>query len=150
MALLPVEFRKFAEFLERSEKVPSYLTPACKRTVVSRYYYYAFLELREIFFTKLSINSKKELRKEETRKVIHRLIQEILFELGFKRTCSKLAKLRSLRNFCDYELRANEEDALRKARLLLQEIEKMFPLLYKIPDSEVEKVFVKVLRRIIL
>jgi hypothetical protein len=85
---------------------------AIYRTSIGRYYYYIFLELREILFNLLPKEQKLFLA--ENSQLNHHCIvartldylSVILTDYGIKEAYESLRILRKLRNVCDYHLSA--------------------------------------------
>ena len=147
MSLTPTDFKKFAERLKKTKVyIPSNLSSARKRTIVNRYYYYLFLEIREILWSKLSPNCIEIAERKEVQRAVHKIVQDMLFHLGFPKAQSYLAQLRDARNACDYELYSNENKIYEEVEEIIDRIEIIIPVLKNIPGKNVIACFNRVLK----
>lgn len=113
------DYLRLAEILVRGER-PENLAEAIYRTAVSRAYYAAFCLTRNYAEDKLGYRRKGNHKE-------HGELREYLKKQGKVKMASRLNRLRSWRNKCDYKDRVSElhqlaHKAIREAQQVLREI----------------------------
>ncbi|MBF0565433.1 MAG: hypothetical protein HQK89_09330 [Nitrospirae bacterium] len=120
---------------------------AIYRTTVGRYYYYIFLKYREQLRNILTLDDKTELDKPSINN--HILIQSTLKYYDETGIAEKLAKLRRLRNNCDYELFAIIDDkTIYDAKVIVAFLENKLDSIK--PGKALNEAFTKALTELFL
>ena len=126
---------------------PTHLENAKRRTIINRLYYYIFLEIREVIKSKVAPVQREHL--EKPRISIHKLVIEIVKNMGFYKEARYLKEIRDIRTSFDYELNSIGEDiSLERVKEIVRLLESFLPILQKYPNAEVQKAFSKAIEKL--
>jgi len=151
----PEDFKDLAVELKEKKNIFESNEKALSRTSISRFYYFLFLECREIIIDKLSFENKKIFISEKCKSKHHYIVQKILYKLAKFVRNKNINILANLLN--DFRVKRNEADYNLELDITFEdfdhiaEYEKYIELyieeLKKIPKEKFDKVFKSILNR---